>query len=104
MGKDKNKEYWNFHAYAFAEIWGFLRRYVKDNMFFVIYVRRGMITKSEGKHILDKPIEYSQELLDEVLRRLSINEEDLNKFITAPIKSWHQFNTYKPSFEKTEIM
>ena len=68
------------------------------------YVRRGMITKSEAKQILDMPIKCSQELLDEVLQRISISEEDLNNFIAAPIKSWNQFKTYKSFFEKTKIM
>ncbi|MGI6578784.1 MAG: hypothetical protein ACOX3H_00840 [Saccharofermentanales bacterium] len=68
------------------------------------YVRRGLITKAEAKDILNIPLKCNQELLDEVLQQLLISEEDLDSFITKPIKKWTQFNTYKLFFERTRIM
>lgn len=68
------------------------------------YIRRGMVTKSKARDILNTPIVHNLELLNEVLSRLLISEEDLNMFIAAPIKRWNQFNTYKPFFERTKIL
>ncbi|WP_455159272.1 hypothetical protein [Schaalia cardiffensis] len=67
-------------------------------------VRKGILTRSDARDLLNTPLECDPELLNEVLLRLSITEEDLNRFIAAPIKKWSQFNTYKPFFERTKVL
>lgn len=68
------------------------------------YVRRGIMSKAEAKSILAKPLECDQELLYEVLQRLSISQEELNGLLAAPVKKWSQFHTYKPFFERTMMI
>ena len=67
------------------------------------YVQRGLMTKKDAKKIIAKPIEYDETLLEEIKKRLHISQEDLDRFIKAPIKTWKQFKTYKSLFHNTKL-
>ena len=66
------------------------------------YVRREILSKDEAKSTLKQPISCDLDLICEVRNRLSLGEIELESLISAPIKNWRQFRTYKQFFERTK--
>ena len=68
------------------------------------YLRRGLITKDDACVILKEPVEYNQEIIYEILQRLNMSQSDLDCLMDQPIKTWHEFKTYKCVFHKTKLI
>ena len=62
-------------------------------------VRIGTITREEGLEIMKQPIKTDPLLLQFVLKRINMTEDQLLSSIHGTKKSWRDFKTYKKRFE-----
>jgi N-acetyl sugar amidotransferase len=64
-------------------------------------VRSGNITRDEALRIYNTPIEPSPELVQYVMKRMGLTEQEYNEVMNNGVKrSWKEFKTYKKRFEK----
>lgn len=62
-------------------------------------VRRGCLTHEEALIAYRKKVNPDEELIQYVKKRLSLNDEQYNKIMSGPIRTWKDFKTYKRRFE-----
>ena len=62
-------------------------------------VRRGALTHKEALNAYHKKVSSDKELIQYVKKRLSLNDEEYNKIMSGPIRTWKDFKTYKRRFE-----
>jgi N-acetyl sugar amidotransferase len=63
-------------------------------------VRSGQITREQGLELLSQPQEHDPELLEMVKKRLGFSEEEFEQVMNLPRRTYRDFKTYKPTFEK----
>jgi N-acetyl sugar amidotransferase len=63
-------------------------------------VRSGQITRDEALAELRKPFHFDQEIVDVVKRRLEFSEEEFERIMREPTRTYRDFKTYKPLFER----
>lgn len=63
-------------------------------------VRSGQMTREEGIELIRKPPAYDMELVELVKKRLKFSEDELVRLMRAPVKSYKDYKTYKPLFER----
>ncbi len=63
-------------------------------------VRSGQLERNEALLALQQPQECPQEILDLVKKRLEFSDEEFERVMTAPMRHYTDFKTYKKSFER----
>ena len=63
-------------------------------------VRSGQITREEALAQLRQPFHFDQEIVDVVKRRLGFSDEEFERVMRAPTRTYRDFATYKPLFER----
>lgn len=63
-------------------------------------IRSGQMTRNEALIKIAEPKQIDQEIIDLVQKRLSISNQELEEIMLAPVKTFHDYKTYKPFFEK----
>jgi N-acetyl sugar amidotransferase len=63
-------------------------------------VRSGQMSRQQGLELLTKPPEVDQDLVRLVTTRLGIPDEEFYRLMIAPLKSYRDYPTYKPTFER----
>lgn len=63
-------------------------------------VRSGQMTREEAIAELTKPFHFDQEIVDVVQRRLGYSDEEFDRVMRAPTRTFRDFKTYKQRFER----
>lgn len=63
-------------------------------------IRSGQMQREEGLEKLCEPPDYDPELVVMVKKRLGFTDDEFEHYMTMPKKSFRDFKTYKPLFEK----
>lgn len=63
-------------------------------------IRSGQMTREEGVRRLETLPDFDQELFEMLLKRFGYTLEEFEKIMLLPIKSYKEYKTYKPMFEK----
>ncbi|MDP1801686.1 MAG: N-acetyl sugar amidotransferase [Bacteroidota bacterium] len=61
-------------------------------------VREGVITREEGIRLLEAGRDYTKDELDNFKKRLKLTDEEFDKLIALPLKSFRDYPTYKKTF------
>jgi N-acetyl sugar amidotransferase len=83
------------HAYIYPRRWGIDSRLLG----FSALVRSGQITREEGLELLRAPISCDAEIVELVKKRLSYSDEEFERVMNLPKRSYREFTTYKQTFE-----
>jgi hypothetical protein len=67
-------------------------------------VRSGMISKKTALELLNKPIEFDESKLEQVLYQLGISEDDFNLIMKFPINDHTHFKTYHDMFKRYRVL
>jgi len=71
-------------------------RYVE----FSALIRSGQMTRDEALEKIQKPYEFDESILVEVKKRLSIGDEEFDRLIAQPKRTYHDFKTYHQTFRR----
>ena len=71
-------------------------RYVE----YAALVRSGQITREAALEELKKPVPYDEQINEEVKKRLGFSEEEFQKILAFPKRTYRDFETYHPIFRK----
>lgn len=85
-----------FHTYFFPRRWEIDARILG----FAALVRSGQMGREEGLKLLGRPPECDLEIVELVKKRLGYDNDDFIKLMCLPKKSYKEYKTYKPLFEK----
>jgi N-acetyl sugar amidotransferase len=64
------------------------------------YCRNGWMTREEGLRLMDEPPHIEIGLVDFVKKRLGFSEEEFERLMTMPKKTYKDYVTYKKLFER----
>jgi hypothetical protein len=85
-----------FHSYFIARRFGIDGRLLG----FSALVRSGQMSREEGLRIIAEPPTCDPEIVQMVKRRLRFSDEEFERVMTQPKRTYRDFNTYKPTFER----
>jgi N-acetyl sugar amidotransferase len=71
-------------------------RYVE----FSALIRSGQMTRDEALEKIQKPYEFDESILVEVKKRLNIGDEEFDRLIAQPKRTYHDFKTYHQTFRR----
>lgn len=63
-------------------------------------VRSGQLSREEALKELSQPPHLDEEILELVKKRLGFDDEQFKQVMEQPLKTWHDFPTYKKTFER----
>ena len=63
-------------------------------------VRTGQLSREDGLEALKQPQVCPDEILDLVKKRLQLTDSAFEQLMTAPVRQYHEFKTYKKTFER----
>jgi hypothetical protein len=63
-------------------------------------VRSGQLARDAALAELMEPPQCPKEIVDMVKKRLDLNDEEFERVMDLPVQTWHDFETYKPTFER----
>jgi N-acetyl sugar amidotransferase len=63
-------------------------------------VRSGQLDRELALEQLTQPPHCPDEIVEMVKKRLGFSEEEFQRVMTLPVATWHDFQTYKPVFER----
>lgn len=63
-------------------------------------VRSGQITREQGLDLINAPQPYDAELVEMVKKRLGFTDDEFEKIMNAPKRTYRDFKTYKKTFER----
>lgn len=63
-------------------------------------VRSGQMTRGQGMELMSTPPQYDPELVEMVKKRLGFSDEEFDRLMQLPKKTYRDFKTYKTTFEK----
>ena len=89
-----------YHTYFIPRRFGFDQRL---NGYSAL-IRSGQMTREEGLDKIMRPPQTNFDIVDMVKKRLGFSEEEFEEYMTQPIKSFREFKTYKPMFERLRPM
>ena len=62
-------------------------------------VRSGQLTREQGLEMLSRPQQHDKDLVEMVLKRLGYTNEEFEKILNLPRKTYRDFRNYKRTFE-----
>jgi hypothetical protein len=74
-------------------------RYVE----FSALIRSGQMTRDEALEKIQKPYEFDESILVEVKKRLNIDDEEFDRLIAQPKRTYHDFKTYHQTFRRMRL-
>jgi len=63
-------------------------------------VRSGQLDRDVAIELLQEPFVFDEEILTVVKKRLKFSDEEFEDIFSQPTRTWQDFKTYKPLFEK----
>lgn len=84
------------HSYFFPRRFGFDQR---ANGYAAL-VRSGQMSREEGLRLLAEPPSCDPGLVEMVKKRLGFDDDEFERVMTQPKRSYRDFRTYKPTFER----
>jgi hypothetical protein len=63
-------------------------------------VRSNQLDRDLALEQLKQPPHCPEEIIAMVKKRLGFSEEEFERVLTLPVATWHDFQTYKPVFER----
>lgn len=63
-------------------------------------IRSGQMTKAEAKDFVNQPFTMEKSIIEEVIKRLNITEEELNQIMKMPPKGAKDYPTYHQTFRR----
>lgn len=85
-----------FHSYFFPHRWGYDGRLLGA----AALVRSGQITRDEALAEIAEPQAFDSELIELVKKRLGYRDEEFERLMTLPKRTYREFKTYKKTFER----
>ena len=85
-----------FHTFFFPRRWSIDARILG----FASLVRSGQMERSEGLQLLSRPPDCDIEIVELVKKRLGYSNEDFVNLMCLPKRSYRDFRSYKPTFER----
>jgi N-acetyl sugar amidotransferase len=87
---------------AFVHTFLFPRRFNIDfrAVGYSALIRSNQMTRNEGLELLAQIPENDDEIVEMVKKRLKLDESTFDQLMTMPHRSFHEYKTYKPLFEK----
>lgn len=85
-----------WHSFFLHQRWGLDTRLLG----YSALVRSGQITREQGLELLSQPRTYDPDLIQMVQKRLGFSEEEFRTIMEMPKRTYREFRTYKPLFEK----
>jgi N-acetyl sugar amidotransferase len=87
---------------AFCHSYFFPQRYCVDLRLlgYSALVRSGQMTREEGLDLLRTPPQFDPELVELVKKRLGFSDDEFDKLMNLPKRSYREFKTYKRTFER----
>lgn len=65
-------------------------------------IRSNQMSKEEAEKLLQKPITCSTSLIKKIKKALDLDDETFRKIMAQPLKTYKDFETYKPRFVEDE--
>ena len=84
------------HAYIFPLRFGIDQRL---NGYSAL-IRGGQMTREEGLEQMKLPLKHDPELIDMIKKRLCFSDDEFERVMTQPVKTFKDFKTYKRTFER----
>ena len=87
---------------AFYHAYFMYRRFGVDGrkLGYSALIRGGQMTRAEGLEKIAQPPSLDPEILTLVKKRLGFSDEEFERVMTQPKRSYREFKTYKPTFER----
>ncbi|HUP59821.1 MAG TPA: N-acetyl sugar amidotransferase [Thermoanaerobaculia bacterium] len=85
-----------FHSYFFPQRWGYDGRLLG----LAALVRSGQVTRDEALAEIAEPQPYDRELIEFVKKRLGYSDEEFERLMALPKRTYREFTTYKKTFER----
>lgn len=85
-----------FHTYFFPQRWGYDGRLLGA----AALVRSGQLTREAALAEIARPQPYDEELVELVKKRLGYSDEEFERLMTLPKRTYREFKTYKQTFER----
>jgi hypothetical protein len=67
---------------------------------FSALIRSGQMDREEGLALISQPPDYDPELVEVVKKRLGISDEEFERWMTQPKRTYREFDNYKKLFER----
>ncbi len=83
------------HQYIFPKRWNYDLRYLGH----AALCRSGQLTQDEALKLLEQDVVCPQEFIDLVKKRMNWTDEEFDRVMSLPKKTWTDFPTYKKHFE-----
>jgi N-acetyl sugar amidotransferase len=85
-----------FHSYFFPQRWGYDGRLLGE----AALVRSGQITREQALAHIAEPQLFDRELIELVKKRLGYTDEEFERLMNLPKRTYREFKTYKKTFER----
>jgi N-acetyl sugar amidotransferase len=67
---------------------------------FSALIRDGQLLREEALAMIKEPKPFDQGIIDEILKRLNLSEQEFEDIMKAPNKTYRDYKTYKQRFER----
>jgi N-acetyl sugar amidotransferase len=85
-----------YHSYFLPKRFGIDGRLLG----YAALVRSGQMTREEGLQCVMEPQRFDAELIELVKNRLGFPDEEFERLMNLPKRTYQEFKTYKPAFER----
>ena len=89
-----------WHTYFAPLRWGIDSRLLGHSAL----VRSRQMSREQGLELISKPQEYDPELIEMVKKRLGFSDEEFERLMNLPKKTYRDFKTYKKTFERLRFL
>jgi len=84
-----------YHSYFLPTRWGIDFRIAG----YSAYCRNGWMTREEALKLMQEPPHIEEDLVDYVKKRLGFSDQEFERLMTLPKKTYKDYKTYKRTFE-----
>lgn len=89
-----------WHTYFAPRRWGIDSRLLG----YSALIRSGQMSRDQGLELISKPQEHDPELIEMVKKRLGLSDDEFERLMKLPKKTYRDFKTYKKTFEKLSFL
>ena len=89
-----------WHTYFAPRRWGIDSRLLG----YSALVRSGQMSREYGLELISKPQEHDPELLEMVKKRLGFSDDEFERIMNLPKRTYRDFKTYKKTFERLRFL
>lgn len=98
-GHHHENRYCAFNHWLLGEKFSRDLRYVE----FSAMMRSGQMTRDQALGEIQMPPEYPDQLITEVKKRLEFTDEEFERILKLPVKSFKDYETYLPTFRRMRL-